>query len=113
MTAVELLGCHVLWRAVDASRVGQCEVLCGGIGVGAKCFRETEIENADLVVVAFFVGEHDVGGFEIAVDDLQAVGFHESAEDLFHDGFCAREREGAFVDAFVEARAADEFHRHP
>ena len=47
------------------------------------------------------------------MDDLQAVGFHESAEDLFHDGFCAREREGAFVDAFVEARAADEFHRHP
>ena len=88
---VELFGGHVLRRAVDAAGVGEGELLDGGVFGGAQGFGKPEIEDDDVFVVSFFALDHNVGGLEIAVDDLAAVGFHESAEDLEHVAFGAGE----------------------
>ncbi len=101
-----------------------CELLGGeivggscGAGVGfGVCMRkgdsDPKVHQFDLALW----GQHDVCGFEVAVDDFLFVDIVEGVYKGFEDGERFLEREGwdlasLFVEFFGECRAVDPFHR--
>ena len=96
--AQRLLGRHVGDGAGDAALAGDAD--------GALADGEAEIDELDRGG-AGAVGEEDVGGFEVAVDEAVLVGVAEGFAELGGelDGFF----EG-FGFAFLEARAFDQLH---
>ncbi|MEZ5354708.1 MAG: hypothetical protein R2762_18900 [Bryobacteraceae bacterium] len=67
---------------------------------------QTEVEDLDDAGI----GDDDVGGFEIAVDDSGGVRGGEPAGDLGGDGKSVFEAERAGGDLAVQGFAGDEFH---
>ncbi len=97
--ASDLFGGHVGGSAADtAGDVGVADdgVACVGVGVFGES-GESEVEDFDDVVLSADGGEEDVGGFEVAVDHADGVGFFESVAELGHDV------EGLFDGEWAEA----------
>ena len=72
---------------------------------GRLVFGETEIEQ-----LRPSVGEHDVAGLEIAMDDPLAVRRAERARNRDGDLECLVKRERAFLDAGGESLALEVLH---
>ena len=86
-----LLGRHVGGGAEDHALHGQCASvvsrLTSGPGAGLLAqLGETEVEDLDVLVV----GDHDVAGLEVAVDQATLVGRPERLGDLHPDAECVR-----------------------
>ncbi len=86
--------------------------LCGSHGgvaggaLGVDVFCEAEIEDFDAAVM----GDHDVGGFEVAMDDALFVRGGERVGDSLGDFDDLRGRKATGVREAVERLAFDEFH---
>ncbi len=81
----------------------------GGVEVGfvaAELAGEAEVEDLDQAAV----GEHDVGGFEVAMEDAELMRGGESVGDLDAGGEDELEAGGAFGDDLVEGFAGDVLH---
>ena len=74
--------------------------------VGAEAAGEAEVEDLDEAAV----GEHDVGGLEVAVEDAEVVGGGEAVGGLDAGGEDELEAGGAFGDELVEGLAGDVLH---
>ena len=77
-----LLGRHVVRRTDDHVRLG-----CIAANIPAET-RETEVEDAHAFAMTDLVGDHDVRGLHIAMDDALLVRVREARRDLA----CERER---------------------
>ena len=111
----ELLGRHVGDGAaaggVGAAFGGGAIGLLGSGGVevglvGAEAAGEAEVEDLDEAAV----GEHDVGGLEVAMEDAERVRGGEAVGDLDAGGEDELEAGGALGDELVEALAGDVLH---
>ena len=86
--------------------------LAGGAGgvelglVGTEAAGEAEVEDLDEAAV----GEHDVGGLEVAMEDAEVVGGGEAVGGLDAGGEDELEAGGAFGDELVEGLAGDVLH---
>ena len=81
----------------------------GGVEVGfvqAELAGEAEVEDLDQAAV----GEHDVGGFEVAMEDAELVRGGESVGGLYARGEDELEAGWAFGDDLVEGLAGDVLH---
>jgi hypothetical protein len=67
---------------------------------------EAEVEDLDEAAV----GEHDVGGLEVAVEDAQVVGCREAVRGLDAGGEDELEAGWTFGDELVERLAGDVLH---
>lgn len=74
--------------------------------IGAEAASKAEVEDLDEAAV----GEHDVGGLEVAMEDSEQVGGGEAVGDLNAGGEDQLEAGGALVDEFVEGLAGDVLH---
>ena len=97
--AHELLGRHVGRGAHDGAGLGH-----------AAGFDACDAEIGDLGL-ADIVGDHDVGGLDVAMDDAASVAERETGEDLAHEaeGFGDRKAQIA-VEHLLERAARDELH---
>ncbi len=118
-----LAGDELLWRHVGdgaaASGVGGAGYSvgigvplfgwAGGIEVcfiGGEAAGEAEVEDLDEAAV----GEHDVGWFEVAMEDAERVGGGETVRDLNAGGEDELEAGGTFGDELVEGFCRDVLH---
>ena len=76
----EHLRSHVVWSACDGRQVSV---------VGCS-FRETEINELHFVIL----GDHDIVGFDISMDNVLRMTMVDSIEKLFHVTCCSGLREG-------------------
>ena len=96
----DLLGRHELRRAHD-ERAHAAAIL-----VGLHEPRDAEVEDLDVIARLFLVGEEDVVGLEVAVDDTGAVRSVERRGDLARDPHGAAHRHaGDSIDLVGEQRA--------
>ena len=110
----ELLGRHVGDGAAAGGVGGSGDwgaLVDGAAGVefglvGAEAAGEAEVEDLDKAAV----GEHDVGGFEVAMEDAEVVGGGEAVGGLNAGGEDELEAGGAFGDDLVEGLARDVLH---
>ena len=114
----ELLGRHVGDGAAACGvggagdGVGARFALADGAGgvelglVGAEAAGEAEVEDLDEAAV----GEHDVGGLEVAMEDAEVVRGGEAVGDLDAGGEDELEAGRAFGDELVEGLAGDVLH---
>ena len=74
----------------------------------APCARDAEVHDLDALL-----GEHDVRGLQVAVDDAGAMRMFERREDLIDDvdGAIERQRSNAIAQ-LLERLAAHELHHH-
>ena len=101
----DLLGAHV----ADGAEGGAGEGEAGLVERGGGELDDAEVEDlAHGAVVA--VDDEDVGGFEIAVDDLEAVGLGDRAAHVGEDRHGGGEGERAAGEAFGEVLAVEELH---
>jgi hypothetical protein len=85
--AFGLLGGHVGGGAEDGTGYGSTHGERGGVfgvDVGGRLhrLREAEVEDFDDA----FGGDLDVGGFEVAVDDVLLVGGFDAVDELLNEG---------------------------
>src|SRR5262245_14516566 len=110
--AARLLGTHVRdgaeddpgRRMVRGDRRRLIEVQCGS-GLGRR-LRQPEIEDLRLA----FVGDLDVGGLEVPVDDPVVMGRFEPFGDLLSDRQRFVDRYRSLLQALGERRTFDELH---
>ena len=115
----ELLGRHVgdgaaaggVGGAGDSLGGADFALVDGAAGVelglvGTEAAGEAEVEDLDEAAV----GEHDVGGLEVAVEDAEVVGGGEAVGGLNAGGEDELEAGRAFGDELVEALAGDVLH---
>ncbi len=69
-------------------------------------FREAEVEHLGLAAV----GDHDVGGLDVAMDDSRGMGDRERVGDLLGELDRALQRQAGFGNDLVERTAAHELH---
>ena len=84
-----------------------------GVLVAVDDFGDAKIEDLDveLVAVGRIFAQTDIGWLEVPMDDVFAVRFGESVEDLKHDGLDFIKGEFlASCDVFVECFSIQEFH---
>ena len=88
---LDLLGRHVPDGAED--RADLCELRRGGAGVRGTLFfrqlREAEVEDLRVAVGR----DHDVVGFEVAVNDSRGVRLRQASRDLAEDVDALSQRE--------------------
>src|SRR5579862_312892 len=97
--AFNLLGRHVTGRAHDV----------GGLLNGAELQNFGGAEVGDFYRV--IGSEHQVGGLDVAMNDVAVVGELQGAAGLFHDAENAGEREELTgIEEALKAFAFDEFH---
>jgi hypothetical protein len=80
-----LLRAHVRGRAEDGALAGEALLLLGPLHRRVE-LGEAEVEDLGEQPPLFILGEEDVLGLEIAVDDGGAVGLGQAAADLGGDG---------------------------
>ena len=115
----ELLGRHVgdgaaaggVGGAGDSLGRADFALVDGAAGVelglvGTEAAGEAEVEDLDEAAV----GEHDVGGLEVAVEDAEGVGGGEAVGGLDAGREDELEGGGAFGDELVEDLAGDVLH---
>jgi hypothetical protein len=73
---------------------------------GSTTLRQPEVEDLHRAVRA----DHDVGGLEIAVDDVLLMRRFERIGDLLRDGQCLIDRQGSACDPLRQVLTLDEFH---
>lgn len=102
----ELFGGHIFGRAD--------EFIFDFIVFFGDDFSDAEVEDFDEVARLTDAGEeHDIGGFEVAVDKAEVVGFLKGRKDLDKDFYDAFRFETAFVfEERLEGLSDDEFHDH-
>jgi hypothetical protein len=108
--AFDLLGRHVLERADDGAVFGDGRTggdVGEGYGAGGSDGRLREAEVEEL---GAGFGEHNVAGFQIAVDDAAAVSFVERVGDFGANSQNLLGGKRAFGETVSEALALDTFH---
>jgi len=110
LLALDLLGRHVLESADDGAFF--CNGRRGrGVGEGdGGDGRGDGLGKAKVEKLGAGLGEHDVAGFEIAMNDAGAVGLVESVGDFRADLENLIGRKRAFGNALRERFALDAFH---
>ena len=108
--AFDLFGRHVRHRADDGPDLGPevSDVFAKSDCVRVNRARQSEIENLDPAVVS----DHDVRGFQIAVDDVFPMRRRKRVGQRNRDIEEPRGCESAGWNHFVERRPLDELHRH-
>jgi hypothetical protein len=101
----DLLGAHVADGAEGGADVGERVA-----GVDAVELDDAEVEDLGLRAVVA-VGQEDVAGLEVAVDDLQAVGPADRAADAGEHSDGLVERERAAGEPLGEVLAVEQLHR--
>ena len=111
-----LLGRHVPGRPQEHPGLGPAGGEGGGLGpvlprasrerVDAHGLGQAEVEDLDLAVL----GDHDVSGLEVAVDDALLVGDLEGLGDLGGDLHRVGDGDGAPGDALGEGLALGDLH---
>jgi hypothetical protein len=83
----------------------------GGDAARSHGFRDAEVDHLDEVFLAFGTRQHDVLGFEVAMDDAVAVGRVQGAGDLSdHLSHLRRCEPVSGPHPLAQVRAFDEFH---
>lgn len=73
-------------------------------------FGEAEVEEFDLDASAGEPSDHEVAGFQVAVEDVSLVGGEEAFEGLFGEGEEIGFAEGRAGDEGFEGVTIEEFH---
>jgi hypothetical protein len=104
-SALELLGSHEVDGTKDGVAVVDGLERGGGWELG-----EAEVDELDLEAAAGEPGDHEVGGLDVAVDELEVLGGDEGFLAL--DGHFAEVLHGedAALDHFVDGASGEEFH---
>ncbi len=107
--ALGLLGGHVLGGADGGAQLGAFALDDGGVlseGLG-----DAEVEDLGEVSDACDGFEDDVGGLEVAVDDVAAVGLLEACGDLDEDAEGASQLDGVVLpEELLQGAPGDELH---
>ena len=98
-----LFGGHVVEGSEEGTDFGSGG---GGVEVGVGGFGEAEVEDFGLAGV----GDEDVGGFQIAVDDALGVGVVDGVGDEGDEGEAFAKGEVFRLGVGVEREAVDELH---
>jgi hypothetical protein len=109
LLALRLLGRHELGRPEHHALLREHDAARAKLALGH--LGETEVEHLREIPAAVLVGEEDVLGLQVAVNDAEAVGLVQGAADLHQDrdGSLVRERT-LLADDLVQVLAVQELH---
>ena len=111
IATLRLLRRHVLWSTQNGSGAG-LDAGDGGVALLRRGlpllehFRQAEVQDFHLAALV----DHDIGGFDVAVDNPTAVRFAQGGGHLFDHLARLHEGHGAVLQRLVQVLAAHQFH---